>query len=35
MLPTKRIETHNKSPVASHLDQHTQSKPKSKGSNLS
>lgn len=35
MLPTKRIETHNKPPIASHLNQHTKSKPKSKGSNLS
>jgi len=34
MLPTKRIETHNKPPIASHLNQHTKSKPKSEGSKL-
>jgi hypothetical protein len=35
MLPTKRIETHNRSFIASHLNQHTKFKPKPKGSNLS
>jgi hypothetical protein len=35
MLPTKRIETHNRSFIASHLNQHTKFKLKSKGSNLS
>jgi len=35
MLPTKRIETHNRSFIASHLNQHTKFKPKLKGFNLS